>query len=189
MTTHQNIFLIGMPGSGKSTVGKALSKLMQMPFVDTDEEIVKRNGVAITTIFEIEGETGFRLRETAVIAELTKLTNIILATGGGAILNAENRANLRANGVVVYLNADIDVLVQRTTQDKGKRNKRPLLDVTNVHARLHDLLLVRQPLYVETAHITVDANHTNRAKFIQHLIETIAAHNAVKLNKILASNI
>ena len=151
---------------------------MQIPFIDTDEEIVKRNGVSVTTIFEIEGEAGFRLRETSVIAELTKLTNIVLASGGGAILNAENRANLRANGVVVYLKADIDVLVQRTTQDKGKRNKRPLLDVTNVHARLHDLLLIRQPLYVETAHITVDANHTNRTKFIQHLIETIAAHNA-----------
>lgn len=176
MTTHQNIFLIGMPGSGKSTVGKALGKHLEMPFIDADEELVKRNGVAITTIFEIEGEVGFRQRETTVIAELTKLTNIVLATGGGAILNAENRANLRANGIVIYLKADIEVLVQRTSRDQGKRNKRPLLAVGNVDERLRNLLLIRQPLYAETAHITLDANNTNRTKFIQHLIQTIAAH-------------
>jgi len=176
MMIDQNIFLIGMPGSGKSTVGKALSKHLQMPFIDTDEEIVKRNGVSIATIFEIEGEAGFRQRETAVIAELTTLTSIILATGGGAILSAENCTNLRANGVVVYLGADIDVLVQRTSRDKGKRNKRPLLAVNNIDERLRNLLLIRQPLYLKTAHILVDANHTNRAKFIQHLIQKITAY-------------
>ncbi len=177
MTTHQNIYLIGMPGSGKSTVGKALGKHLQMPFVDTDEEIVKRNGVAISTIFEIEGEAGFRLRESTLIAELTTFTNIVLATGGGAILNAESRAKLRANGIVVYLKADIDVLVQRTSRIQGKRNKRPLLAVDNVGERLRELMLIRQPLYTETAHITVDANNTNRTKFIQQLMHTIAACN------------
>lgn len=172
-----------MPGSGKSTVGRALSKHLQMPFVDTDEEIVKRNGVPVATIFEIEGEAGFRQRETALIAELTTLTNTVLATGGGAILNAENRANLRANGIVVYLNADIEVLVQRTSRDQGVRNKRPLLTCDNVDARLRELLLIRQPLYVETAHIVVDANHTNRAKFIQQLMHAIASHQSVRQTK------
>ena len=177
--SHQNIFLIGMPGSGKSTVGKALSKHLQMPFIDTDNEIVKRNGVSVATIFEIEGEAGFRQRETALITELTMLTNIVLATGGGAILSATNRANLRANGIVVHLNTDIDVLVQRTSRDQGRRNKRPLLAANNIEERLRELWLIRQPLYTETAHISIDANHTNRAKFIQQLMQAIALHTPV----------
>ena len=167
-----------MPGAGKSTVGKALAKLLARPFVDTDEEIVRRNGVAIATIFEIEGEAGFRQREAAVIAELTGRTGIVLATGGGAILRADNRAALAARGVVVYLRAGLDVLVQRTAQDIGKRNKRPLLEQGDVHGKLNDLLLSREPLYNEIADLTIDANRTSRSQFAQELALEIAAFAA-----------
>ncbi len=174
MSRYQNIFLIGMPGAGKSTVGKSLAKALDLPFVDTDDEIVSRNGVGIPTIFEIEGEAGFRQRETAIIAELTSRKGIVMATGGGAILNDNNRAQLVSRGLVIYLKADLDVLVQRTSQDAGKRKKRPLLDNTDVRQRLADLLATREPLYNEIADITVNANLTSRSKFLHELADEIA---------------
>jgi shikimate kinase len=183
-----NIFLIGMPGAGKSTVGRALARKMDRLFIDTDEEIVKRNGVTIATIFEIEGEAGFRHRELGIIKELTQLRGIVMATGGGAILQADNRQALHANGCVVYLAASIEVLVERTSRDVGKytgkhmnKNKgnhktRPLLIGENIYQRLSELLAIRSPLYAETAHITVEANHTNCAEFIDKLAIKIAKH-------------
>jgi shikimate kinase len=176
MSQPNNIFLIGMPGVGKSTVGRALARQLGLSFVDADEELVARNGVEIATIFEIEGEAGFRQREASVIAELAERDGIVLATGGGAILRAENRAVLAANGVVVYLRAEIDVLVDRTSRDLGKRKKRPLLEGANIRQRLTELLAIREPLYQAIAHITVDANQTSRAKFLQKLIDAITSH-------------
>ena len=163
-----------MPGAGKSTVGKLLAKIFARTFLDTDDEIVRRNGVEIATIFEIEGEDGFRQREVGVIDELTRQSGIVLATGGGAILRAENRQVLAERGVVVYLCANIDVLVQRTTQDSGKRKKRPLLDNIDVRERLVSLLAIREPLYNQIAHLKVDANMTTRSRFVQKLAADIA---------------
>lgn len=188
MSQHQNIFLIGMPGAGKSTVGKALAKLLGLPFVDSDEEIVSRNGVGIATIFEIEGEAGFRQRESAIIAELTRQAGIVMATGGGAILNGDNRNALVSRGLIVYLKADLDVLVQRTSQNAGKRKKRPLLENTDVRKRLADLLAVREPLYNEIADITVNANQTNRSKFLQELADEIARVTATGNDLAAAKN-
>ncbi len=168
-----------MPGAGKSTVGKSLAKALDFQFVDTDDEIVSRNGVGIPTIFEIEGEAGFRQRETAIIAELTSRAGIVMATGGGAILDSDNRNVLVARGVVVYLKADLDVLVQRTSRDAGKRKKRPLLDNTDVRKRLAELLATREPLYNEIAHITVNANQTNRSTFLRELVVEITRFMAV----------
>ncbi len=176
MLKPQNIFLIGMPGAGKSTVGKSLANILDMPFIDTDDEIVCRNGVEIATIFEIEGEAGFRQREAALIDELTQQNGMVMATGGGAILHPENRVALSARGLVVYLHADVDTLVKRTSQMGGKRNKRPLLSNANVHERLTGLLAVRGPLYNEIADLTININHTNRLQLARVLASEIAEY-------------
>ncbi len=173
-----NVFLIGMPGSGKSTVGRLLANTLGQAFVDSDEEIVRRNGVEIATIFEIEGESGFRDREANVIREVTQRSPIVLATGGGAILREENRQALRANGLVIYLHASLDVLEARTDKKRGSSattRQRPLLAGANRRAVLEALLEVREPLYRETAHIVIDANTTQRAKFMQKLLSAISS--------------
>lgn len=178
MHEHPNIFLIGMPGAGKSTVGRALAKSLAMTFVDSDDEIIRRNGVEIATIFEIEGEAGFRQREALVIDELTQRAGIVLATGGGAVLRLDNREALARRGVVVYLHTTLDVLVQRTTQDIGKRNKRPLLDSEDVSGKLTELLAVRAPLYREIADIIVDTTVSGRNAFLPELAAEVAAFAA-----------
>ena len=117
------IVLIGMPGAGKTTVGKALSRLLDMPFKDADRELAVRTGVSIATIFEIEGEAGFRRREASLMAELLLADDIIVATGGGAVLAAENRELMHGSALVIYLRATLDALVERTQKDAS----RPLL--------------------------------------------------------------
>jgi shikimate kinase len=172
----KHVFLIGMPGVGKTTVGRLLALTLGQTFVDSDEEIVRRNGVEINTIFEIEGEAGFREREVNVIREVTQRSPIVLATGGGVILREENRKALRENGIVVYLHASLDVLEARTDKKRGSSNsthQRPLLAGSDRRATLAALLDVRQPLYRETAHIIVDANTTQRSKFMQKLLTAI----------------
>ncbi len=124
-SNHKNIFLIGPMGAGKSSVGKFLAQQLNMDFYDTDEEIEKRTGVEIGWIFDIEGEDGFRKRETAVIKELVRLPNIVLATGGGSILEAENREILNNNGTVIYLEVTLGFQHHRTVND----SRRPLLRV------------------------------------------------------------
>ena len=148
----RNIYLIGMPGSGKSTIGRALAKCLQLTFVDADHALTDRTGVAITTIFELEGEAGFRQRETALMFELSARSDILVATGGGAILLAENRERLHATGVVVYLRAKLDDLWTRTRHD----SKRPLLRAENPRAVLAALLEIREPLYAEIADLVVE---------------------------------
>jgi shikimate kinase len=174
MPSPSNIFLIGMPGVGKSTLGRALARVSGRRFMDSDDEIVKRNGVEIATIFEIEGEVGFRQRESQVIADLVHESGIVLGTGGGAILRAENRAHFRKNGLVVYLRASVPTLLERTTRDVGKRKKRPLLATGDVEAKLTALMLVREPLYLDTAHLTVDVNNAPRGRAAQSLYDAIA---------------
>lgn len=140
-------------GAGKTTVGKLIARHLNRLFVDSDHEIENRTGVNIPLIFELEGEAGFRVREAAVIEELTGQKNIVLATGGGAILSQQNRENLRRNGTVIYLRAKVEDLWQRTRHDKN----RPLLQTADPHAKLKALFAQRDPLYCEIADIVVDS--------------------------------
>ena len=162
-----SIFLVGPMGSGKSAVGKALARMLGMRFVDSDAEIARRTGVDITFIFEKEGEERFRERERDVIDELTLERGIVLATGGGAILLAENRARLAGRGIVVYLEASV---AQQTERTRHGRN-RPLLLHADPAARLHELMAAREPLYRSIAGLLVP---TDRRK-VQAVAEHIAA--------------
>ena len=145
------IILVGMMGSGKTTVGRRLAARLGRDFVDADKEIEARCGVPITTIFELEGEEGFRQREACLLDELSSRAGLVLATGGGAILRAENRARLRERGFVVFLRAGAAGLWQRLKRDRV----RPLLQTENPRQRIVDLLAQREPLYREVAHLTV----------------------------------
>lgn len=147
-----NIYLIGMPGAGKSTIGRALAKCLHLTFVDADHALTVKTGVAIATIFEMEGETGFRQRENALIAELSTRSGLLVATGGGAVLREDNRAKLRETGIVVYLRAKPEDLWARTQHD----SKRPLLRAENPRDVLAKLLEIREPLYAEIADLIVD---------------------------------
>lgn len=149
---QDNIFLVGLMGAGKTTIGKSLANRLEKSFIDSDHEIQKRTGVSIPVIFDIEGETGFRRRESEMLRELVKLENIVLATGGGAVLDKGNRDLLRQNGIVIYLRAAVSDLWHRTRHDKN----RPLLQTPNPHAVLCELYLQRDPLYREIAHIIVE---------------------------------
>jgi shikimate kinase len=166
-----NIFLIGMPGAGKTTVGKALAKQLALRFVDADKELVSRTGVSIATIFEIEGEPGFRAREVELISKLVMERGIVLATGGGAILDTDNRTALREHGAVVYLQAGLAELRERTRRD----TKRPLLQGDDPEAVLSALLKVREPLYREAAHIVVNASRENIVKLAQQIIDELTS--------------
>jgi shikimate kinase len=148
-----NIFLVGMMGAGKTTVGKALARRLGRQFVDCDREIVERTGVPIATIFEIEGEAGFRRRESAVLADLASRQGAVVATGGGAVLAEDNRRLMREHGTVVYLRAALDHLHERTRRDVA----RPLLAKGDRRATLAALLEARDPLYREVAHIVVES--------------------------------
>jgi shikimate kinase len=147
-----NIYLVGMMGAGKTTVGRSLAQKLQMAFVDTDKVLVERTGVPVATIFEIEGEEGFRRRESAVLCELSGEARCVIATGGGAILAAANRDVMRRSGTVVYLRARVEHLWERTRHDTN----RPLLATADPRATLARLLEERDPLYREAAHVVVD---------------------------------
>ena len=147
-----NLFLVGMMGAGKTTVGRLLARRMKRAFVDSDHEIEQRCGVPVPVIFDIEGELGFRARESQVIAELCGREGIVLATGGGAVLDAENRRRLAARGTVVYLHAPPDNLYVRVRHDRN----RPLLTTPDPLAKLQSLYAERDPLYREIADVVVD---------------------------------
>ena len=165
-----NVFLVGMMGAGKTTIGKFLANFLNKTFFDSDREIQKRTGVAIPLIFEIEGEPGFRKRETEMLLELVKTKNIVLATGGGAVLSAENREILMRNGTVIYLRATVDDLWRRTRQDKN----RPLLQTPDPRRKLTELYAQRDPLYRETAHIVVESGRRSARHLAQLLAQQLA---------------
>lgn len=146
-----NLVLVGMMGSGKSTIGRTLAKHLGKAFVDSDEEIQRRTGVTISHIFDIEGEAGFRQREMAAIRDLVGRSDMVLATGGGAVLAEQNREMLRQNGIVIYLKAGVHDLWQRTRHDRS----RPLLQAVDPRAKLTELHHQRDPLYQEIADIVV----------------------------------
>lgn len=166
MDTNTNIYLVGLMGAGKTTVGRQLARRLGRVFHDSDHEIVVRTGVPIPTIFEIEGEAGFRRRESQTIAELSQEKGIVMATGGGAVLAEENRQCLRATGWVVYLSVPPLLLHQRTRHDRN----RPLLQVEDPLARLESLHTVRDPLYRQTAHLVVEGGMMLASGITHHIL-------------------
>jgi len=170
MQKQKNIFLIGLMGTGKTTVGRQLSRKLKMDFFDSDRVIEERTGADIPLIFEKEGEAGFRKREVAIIDELTKKKNIILATGGGAILDEENRKHLVNRGTVFYLKSNLKTLVERTSKDKN----RPLLHADEpAETILKRLLEQRGPLYEETADQIIDTANNSIHNVIQAIIKSL----------------
>jgi shikimate kinase len=165
-----NIILVGLMGAGKTSVGKVLAKLLGKEFVDSDHEIERATGVRIPVIFEIEGEAGFRAREHKMLAELVARDNVLLATGGGAVLLADNRELLRNGGTVIYLRAPVKSLLRRTQRDRT----RPLLQVADPAAKLNELYVQRDPLYRDVAHYIVDTGNQS--------VRTLAAQIQARLN-------
>lgn len=163
-----NIYFIGLMGAGKTTIGRLLAKQMGRDFYDSDVEIERKTGVKIPLIFELEGEAGFRKRETAAIEELSQLDNVIVATGGGAVLLEENRTFLKNSGKIIYLRAKVQDLYQRTRNDKS----RPLLQGTNPRQKLEQLYIVRDPIYTGLADYIVDTG-AQSANEITHYIEQL----------------
>ena len=167
--TLPNVYLVGPMGAGKTTVGRHLAELLGREFIDSDHEIERKTGATIPWIFEKEGEIGFRSRETNVLNELTARSSLVVATGGGAVTQLENREFLKQRGIVVYLYTPVELQLQRTHRDKN----RPLLQVDNPEQKLRDLLTVRDPLYREIAHFIVEPNQgaaRDLAQKILHLI-------------------
>lgn len=160
------ISLIGLPGSGKSTVGHQLARRLQVPFFDSDRLIEQRLGCSIREFFELEGESRFRDIEASVIDELTQQSDGVISTGGGAVLRPENRAYLRQRTRVVYLNSSPDELFRRLRHDKN----RPLLQVADPLGRLRDLHQQRHPLYLETAHCSVDTGRPSVGKLVSMIL-------------------
>jgi len=162
-----NIFLVGLMGAGKTTIGRALARRLNKQFIDSDHEIEARTGVSIPLIFEIEGEASFRQRESEVIRDLSSLHDIVLATGGGAILREENRECLKSRGTVIYLQASIASILQRTGRDKN----RPLLQTADPRQTLERLARERDPYYREVADLIVETGRPN----VQLLVQTIVS--------------
>ena len=165
MKSSSNVILVGPMGAGKSTIGRLLASDLRLEFKDTDKEIEERSGVDIPWIFDMEGEAGFRNRETAVLSELVKLNQILLATGGGVILKPENRRMMSSNGRVVYLRASINEQVRRTSRDK----KRPLLQNDDPRQVLTDLMAEREPLYLEVADYVVETDRRSPKSVAEEL--------------------
>jgi len=169
-----SIFLVGMMGSGKTTLGKRLAQECGLAFIDLDREIERRNGVSVATIFEIEGEAGFRARESQVLKEVAPRSGCVIATGGGIVLHPSNRAVLMAAGNVVYLHATPQLLYARTRCDKS----RPLLQVADPFARITELTARRDPLYREVADVIIEAGRDVKSVVaqIKNRISTPCAH-------------
>ena len=159
------IFLVGPMGAGKTTIGRRLAKSLRKNFVDADQELERRTGASVALIFDVEGESGFRDREKRIIDELTQRDDIVLATGGGAVLDAENREVLASRGFVVYLHALVDDLVERTRRDSN----RPLLNTDDPLSKMHELLKHRDPLYRRIADLVVDTGSLNLSEVVKEI--------------------
>ena len=170
---ERSVFLVGMMGAGKTTLGKSLAQRLALDFVDTDKVLVERTGVPIATIFEIEGEAGFRRRETTVIAELARGKACVVATGGGAILADDNRRAMRENGIVIYLRARLESLWERTRHD----STRPLLATSDPRATLAHLLEHRDPLYREAAHLIMDTGSQSASSLVTRVVTALREHS------------
>jgi shikimate kinase len=170
MRGRGNLYLVGMMGAGKTTIGRLVARRLKLRFVDCDHEIERRCGVKVPLIFEIEGEPGFRAREAQVLAELTMLEGIVLATGGGAVLAEENRRRLATRGTVVYLCARPEDLYERVRQDRN----RPLLATADPLERLRELYAERDPLYRALADLVIDTGRQSVQALARGLVEQLA---------------
>lgn len=166
---HTNIFLIGPMGAGKSTIGKRLARTLGLEFYDSDRELERRTGVDIPVIFEYEGEEGFRRREKAMIDELTAQEGVVLATGGGAVLDPENRKHLAGRGTVVYMQTSVDRQYERTRHDTS----RPLLQTENPRERLAEIAAEREPLYREIADIIVSTDEGGIRALLDDILQRL----------------
>lgn len=158
-------------GAGKTTIGRNLAKKLSMDFHDSDHEIEERTGADIPWIFEIEGEEGFRKREASIIEELTKLENIVIATGGGAILDKANRIALQQNGIVFYLNSSAEKILKRTQTDK----RRPLLQTKDRLARIKEILAERDPLYRDIADEIIQTDKMSISHIVKFIINKVSS--------------
>lgn len=173
-TKHDNIILVGLMGAGKTTIGRLLAKRLGKRFVDADHEVEARTGVSIPVIFEIEGEAGFRRRESQVVEDLCRDSGLVIATGGGVVLSPGNREAIKGGGFVVYLCAPPELLYARTRNDRN----RPLLQVADPLGRLRELYGQRDPLYREVADMVIDAaSHSAGASV--HLLQRLAQSAAL----------
>lgn len=167
ISPQRNIFLVGLMGAGKSSVGRQLARQLGYDFIDSDHVIEQRTGASIPLIFDIEGEEGFRQREEQAIDELTRLNPVVLATGGGAVLRETNRRHLHERGTVIYLAATVEQLFERTRRDRN----RPLLQTGDPRGRLAQLLEVRDPLYRGIAHLVIETDRHS----VRHVVDAILA--------------
>jgi len=154
-------------GAGKTTIGRQLARTLKLPFYDSDKAIEESTGVDIPTIFEFEGEEGFRDREQKMIQQLTKMDGIVLATGGGAILREENRQLLKENGFIVYLQCSVDRILERTRRD----TQRPLLNTAEPRERIESLFSQREPLYLACADYKIDTGVLQSKVVVNHILE------------------
>lgn len=167
MKKTENIYLIGLMGAGKTSIGRKLASSLKVPFYDSDKAIEESTGVDISTIFEYEGEKGFRKREQAMLSRLIEIDGIVLATGGGAILSEKNRKVLINNGFVVYLQCSTEQILERTHRD----NKRPLLQTGNPKESLETLFKQRESLYLDCADFKVDTGNTSTKTVIDSILK------------------
>ncbi|SIS43765.1 shikimate kinase AroK [Neptunomonas antarctica] len=170
-----NIFLIGPMGAGKSTIGRMLSQELALEFVDVDREIEERAGANIPWIFDVEGEIGFRDREEMVVDDLTQSNNQVLATGGGAVLRAANRACLQSRGFVVYLDTSIEQQLERTSKDKN----RPLLRADNPQEVLERLMEIRDPLYRLTSDLIVKTDRRHPRGVVSDIVKQLVRQGII----------
>jgi len=169
MLEKNNIYLVGPMAAGKSTVGRLLAKRLNKTFYDTDVEVTECTGVEIALIFELEGEEGFRQRETETLKKLSALEGAVVATGGGLVLREENRAILQETGKTIYLQCSVDQQLRRTKHD----TKRPLLQVANPRAKLEQLMKERAPIYESVADIKISTNKTNSKRVINGILDKL----------------
>ncbi len=166
------VILVGPMGAGKTTIGKMLSKALKFEFYDSDREIVSKSGADIPWIFDVEGEDGFRLRETHMIELLCEKDHIVLATGGGAVMKEENRRALGQKGVVVYLKTSDERQYFRTCRDKN----RPLLQKENPKKILADLFEVRNPIYESLSDIILVTDKMNPKSIVRYIVQHVSEH-------------
>lgn len=172
MNPSPNLFIIGPTGAGKTSIGRRLAAHYGLPFVDLDQEIERHCGVDVNTVFEIEGEAGFRQRESALLEEFSRRPGVLLATGAGAVLASHNRRQLREQGYVVWLQATIEQQLERLERD----HHRPLLAVPDRRGRLQAMAMARDPLYRELADLAVPGEHGSVAAACERCIELIDRH-------------
>lgn len=170
----KNIYLVGPMGSGKTTIGNRLAQKLGLAFYDSDQEIETRSGASVSLIFEIEGESGFRKRENHMLRELCALDGVLVATGGGAVMNQANRDLLRKSGVVIYLRASVGQQLERLGRDRT----RPLLQTRNKESKLAALAEERNPLYEEMADLIFPAKNRNIDNTVNQLYEAVCDYRS-----------